>query len=97
MFPAIMLWPMTLTHTNEAIRRENHAKKLDTEKITVMIWEVIEDVRIVLVSNKCKILVRVGERVIELMVLPYFVLIYRISSVNGCTLRILSCSILIPR
>jgi hypothetical protein len=41
--------------------------------------------------------VRVGERGIELMVLTYLFLIYRISSVNGCTLRILSCSILVPR
>ncbi len=27
MFPAIMPWPMTLTPTNEALRRENHAEK----------------------------------------------------------------------
>ena len=27
MFPAIMPWPMTLAPTNEAIRRENCAKK----------------------------------------------------------------------
>jgi hypothetical protein len=34
MFPAIMSWPMTLAPTNEAIRRENFAKKnIDTEKI----------------------------------------------------------------
>jgi hypothetical protein len=33
MFPTIFSWPMTLTPTNEAIRRENCAKKdLDTEK-----------------------------------------------------------------
>jgi hypothetical protein len=48
---------MTLAPTNEAIRSENHAKKnLDTEKITVMIREVIKDVRIVLLSKKRKIL-----------------------------------------
>ncbi len=34
MFPAIMPWPMTLTPTNEAVRRENHAEKnLYKEKI----------------------------------------------------------------
>ncbi len=27
MLPANMPWPMTLTSTNEAIRRENHAEK----------------------------------------------------------------------
>ncbi len=27
MFPAIMPWPITLAPTNEAVRRENHAKK----------------------------------------------------------------------
>ncbi len=57
MFPAIMPWPMTLAPTNEAIRCENHAEKtLDMEKINVMIREVIEDVRIVLLSKKHKIL-----------------------------------------
>jgi hypothetical protein len=57
MFPAIMPWPMKLAPTNEAIRRENRAKKnLDTEKLTITIWEVMEDVRIVLPSKKHKIL-----------------------------------------
>jgi hypothetical protein len=32
MFHAIMPWPMTLALTNEAIRRENRAEKIDTEK-----------------------------------------------------------------
>jgi hypothetical protein len=27
MFPATMRWPMTLTPTNEAVRRENHEQK----------------------------------------------------------------------
>jgi hypothetical protein len=27
MFPAIKPWPMTLTPTNEAVRRDNHAEK----------------------------------------------------------------------
>ncbi len=56
MFPAIMPWHMTLAPTNEAIRRESRAKKnLYTQKITVTIQEVIEDVRIVLLSKKRKI------------------------------------------
>jgi hypothetical protein len=56
MFPAIMPWSMTLAPTNEAIRRENCAEKnLNTEKkLTVMIWEVMEDERIVLLSKKHK-------------------------------------------
>jgi hypothetical protein len=32
MFPAIMPWPMTLASTNEAVRRENPAKKTFTRK-----------------------------------------------------------------
>jgi hypothetical protein len=58
MFSAIMPWPMTLAPTNEAIRHENHAEKnIDTEKkLTFTIWEVIKDVRIVLLSKKHEIL-----------------------------------------
>jgi hypothetical protein len=57
MFPAIMPWPMTLAPTNEAIRHENRAEKyLNMEKLTIMIREVMEDVRIVLLSKKRKIL-----------------------------------------
>ncbi len=57
MFSAIMPWPMTLAPTNEAIRCENRAEKNpDTEKISITIWEVIEDVRIVLLSKNRKIL-----------------------------------------
>ncbi len=57
MVPAIMPWPMTLAPTNEAIRRENCAKKtLIWKKLAIMIWEVIEDVRKVLPSKKHKIL-----------------------------------------
>jgi hypothetical protein len=48
MFPTIMPWLMTLAPRNEAIRCENHTKKLRKEKVTVMIWVVIKDVRIVL-------------------------------------------------
>ncbi len=49
---------MTLNPTNEAVRHENHVEKnLDTEKkITVTVQEVMEDVRIVLLSKKHKIL-----------------------------------------
>jgi hypothetical protein len=58
MFPAIMPWPMTLAPTNEAVRRENHAKKnlYKDKKLPVLIREVIKDVRIVLLSKKHKIL-----------------------------------------
>ena len=57
MFPAIMPWPRTLAPTNEAIRCENCVEEnLDMEKITFTIWEVMEDVRIVLLSKKRKIL-----------------------------------------
>jgi hypothetical protein len=57
MFPAIMPWPMMLTPTNEAVRHENRSEKnLDMEKLTVMIREVMKDVRIVLLSKKRKIL-----------------------------------------
>jgi hypothetical protein len=49
--------PMTLTLMNEVIRPENCAKKtLIQKKIIVTIQEVIEDVRIVLLSKKHKIL-----------------------------------------
>ncbi len=58
MFPAIMPWPMTLAPTNEAVRRENHVEKnfYKEKKLTVMIREVMKDVRIVLPSKKRKIL-----------------------------------------
>ncbi len=48
---------MTLAPMNEAIRRENYAKNnFIQKKLTVAIWEVIEDARIVLLSKKGKIL-----------------------------------------
>ncbi len=58
MFPAIMPLPMTLAPTNEAVRRENHAEKnlYKEKKLTVMIREVMKDVRIVLLSKKRKIM-----------------------------------------
>jgi hypothetical protein len=44
---------MTLALMNEAVRRENHVEKnLDTEKLSVTIREVMEDVRIILLSKK---------------------------------------------
>jgi hypothetical protein len=58
MFPAIMPSPMTLAPTHEAIRCENCAKRKPwyEKKITITIREVIEDVRIVLLSKKREIL-----------------------------------------
>jgi hypothetical protein len=57
MFSALMPWPMTLAPTNEAVRSENFAEKnLIQKKITVTIWEVMKDVRIVLLSKNHKIL-----------------------------------------
>jgi hypothetical protein len=49
---------MTLSPTNEAIRREHHDKKKlnKKEKNTAMIWVFMQDVRIVILSKKCKIL-----------------------------------------
>jgi hypothetical protein len=53
MFPATMPWPMTLAPTNEVVRCENHAEKtFIRKKKTVMIREVMKDVRIVLLSKK---------------------------------------------
>jgi hypothetical protein len=53
-----MPWPMTLAPMDEAVRRENHAEKnlYKEQKIPVTIWEVMKDVRIVLLSKKRKIL-----------------------------------------
>jgi hypothetical protein len=48
---------MTLSATNEAVRRENHVEKdlYKEKKLTVMILEVMKDVRIVLLSKKRKL------------------------------------------
>jgi hypothetical protein len=45
---------MTLATTNEAIRCEKHAEKslIRKKTFTVMIWEVMQDARIVLLSKK---------------------------------------------
>jgi hypothetical protein len=70
MFPATMPWPMTLAPTNEVVRRENHAEKnlYKEKKLTVTIRKVMKDVRIVLLSKKHKVFVRVGEELKELKV-----------------------------
>jgi hypothetical protein len=48
MFPATMPWPMTLAPMDEAVTRENHAEKIFIrKKLTIMIREVMKDVRIV--------------------------------------------------
>jgi hypothetical protein len=52
----MMPWPMTLVPTNEVIRCENHVEKtLRKEKNTLMIWVVINDVRIVLLEKKHRV------------------------------------------
>jgi hypothetical protein len=88
---------MTLALTNEAIRRENWAeKKLYKEKKMPQgsgwsckmqgqyYYKIAQD------------FVRTGERGIEVMVLTYLLLIYRISSDKGFTLGRLSCFVLVP-
>jgi hypothetical protein len=98
MFPAIMPWPMTLAPTNEAVRHENCAKKTLIQKlINPHDPGVHERCKDRIAIREAYNFVRVGERLIELMVLLYiFCLIYRMSSVDGCTLWILSCSVLVP-
>jgi hypothetical protein len=99
MFPAIMPWPMTLAPTNKAIGHGNHAKKTNLlkEKFTVMIQEVMQDVRIVLLSKSIRFYESKRRKGIEFTVLAYIFLIYRtISSVNNNILWILSLSVLVP-
>ncbi len=55
-----MQWPMTLSPTNEAISREIMQKNLFQEKNALILWGHIEDVRIVLLSKKCKIVLEKG-------------------------------------
>ena len=45
---------MTLSPTNEAVRHENHVEKnlYKRKKLTVLIWEVMKDVRIVLIKKR---------------------------------------------
>jgi hypothetical protein len=88
--------PMTLAPTNEAIRCENCAKKnLNEEKnySNALVGHV--GCKDSITIKKAQDFVRVGERGIELMLLTCLFLICRISSVNGCTLRILSHSVLV--
>jgi hypothetical protein len=97
MFPAIIPWPMTLVPTNEAIRGENCAEKNLNKEKTIYSNDLGGHVRCKdsITIKKAQDFVRIGERGIELMVLTYLLLIFRISSVNGFPLRILSCSILV--
>jgi hypothetical protein len=92
-----MPWPMILAPTNEAVRREIHAEKnLDTNKNNCHDPEGHERCKDSITIKLAKVFVRMGKRLIELMVLLcIFCLIYRISSVNGCTLQILSHSVLV--
>ena len=92
-----MPWPMTLAPTNEAVRHEDCAEKnLDMEKINRHDLGGHGRCKDSITIKEAYDFVRVGERVIEVMVLYIFCLIYRISSVNGCTLWILSFSVLFP-
>jgi hypothetical protein len=69
MFPAIMPWPMTLAPTNEAVRCENHAKKnLYKEKINRHDPGGHERCKDSITIKKAYNFVRVGERLIELMI-----------------------------
>ncbi len=57
MFPTITPLPMTLAPMNGAVRRNNHEEKIFLRIIsTDTIQEVMIDVRIVLLSNRHKIL-----------------------------------------
>jgi hypothetical protein len=50
-----MQWPMTLGPTNEAIRCENDAEiNLSKGKNAIVIWVVMQDVRIVLLSKSAR-------------------------------------------
>jgi hypothetical protein len=56
MFPTIMPRLMALALKIEAIRGKNCEKNLNNEKNTAIIWVVMQDARIVLHSNRGKIL-----------------------------------------
>jgi hypothetical protein len=50
MLSGVMPWPIKLTPMNEVIECENHVENsLARKKNTIMIWEVMLDVRIVLI------------------------------------------------
>ncbi len=69
MFPVIMPWPMTLAPTNEAVRRENHAKKtFIRKKINRHDPRGHERCKDSITIKKAKAFVRVGEELIELLV-----------------------------
>jgi hypothetical protein len=98
MFPAIMPWPITLAPTSEAVRRENCARKktLIQKKNNRHSPGVHERCKDSITIKEAYDFVRVGESNRTYGHVAYICLIYRISSVNGCTLRILSCSVLVP-
>jgi hypothetical protein len=87
---------MTLTPTKEAIRRENRVVKILNKENNYCNdlggHARCKDSATII---KAQDFVRVGEREIELIVLTYLLVICRILSVNGCTLQILSCSVLV--
>jgi hypothetical protein len=89
---------MTLAPTNEAIRRETVWKKTSIKnKIYRNDLGGHARCKDSITIKKEQDFVRVGESGIDFMVLTYLLLIHRISSVNGITLRILSSFVLIPR
>jgi hypothetical protein len=81
---------MTLAPTDETIRHENCAKKTEYGK------NKASQSRRSLEMYLQRCVVRVGEREERTYGPDVFCLIYRTSSVNGCTLRILSRSVLVP-
>jgi hypothetical protein len=72
-------------------------KLIKGKKLTVMIREVMQDVRIVLLSKSVRFCESRRKKGIEFTLLMLFLLIYRtILSVNCITLWILSLSNLVP-
>ncbi len=87
---------MTLTPTNEAIKHENHVeKKLYKEKNYRNDLGGNARCKNCITIKKAQDFVRLGEREKEFTILTYLPLIYRASSVNGITLRILSHFVLV--
>jgi hypothetical protein len=66
-------------------------KNPDKEKNTIMIWEVMQDARIVLLSKSIRFCESRRIKGIEFTILTCIFLLYRsIPSINGITLQILS-------
>jgi hypothetical protein len=90
---------MTLAPPNEAIKSENCVEK-NLNKVKKNYPNDLGGharCKDSITIKKAQYFVIVGERGIELMVLTYLLLIYRISSVNGFSLQLLSCSIPVLR